>query len=433
MTREPTSASGKTSRSGPQNRGPDIRSRVLDACIHCGLCGAHCAFLSGRDTPGRLAAAWEIQPGPCMDMAFGCSLCGLCTTLCPKHLDLPALFLSWRREAVASGRADLGPYHGILAYEKKGTSSLFSYYHLPHGCDTVFFPGCTLPGTRPGITQNAFRYLCTRIPNMGMVLDCCTKPSHDLGREGFFKAMFSEMCRYLKDRGIHRIITACPSCHILFSHRSPFEALSIYQIMAEDDQARWLSETAPGISSGEGPDKTKKVMQTVMVQDPCQARKDRASQNAVRALAKRAGLDLIPSGASGPATLCCGEGASVGCAFPGLARTWTLKRQKAAQGATTLTYCAGCTHRLGPGALHLLDLAFDRDNTLAGKNRPASAPWTYINRLRIKRYLKGLPSAHERVRRFWAAEKLPDRGLARLIILTGLLLGVVGSFWVWVR
>lgn len=97
----------------------------MEACIHCGLCAAHCAFLSGRPSPGRLAASYNRDPGPCLDMAFDCSLCGLCAVLCPKKLDLPALFLAWRQEAVSSGRADLKPYHGILGYEKKAAPPVF--------------------------------------------------------------------------------------------------------------------------------------------------------------------------------------------------------------------------------------------------------------------------------------------------------------------
>ncbi len=35
-----------------------------------------------------------------------------------------------------------------------------------------------------------------KIPSVGIVLDCCTKPSHDLGRDDFFNAMFERNERF---------------------------------------------------------------------------------------------------------------------------------------------------------------------------------------------------------------------------------------------
>ena len=371
--------------------------KIIESCIHCGLCAAHCAFLSGKDSPGRMAEAYENDPAPYRQMAFSCSLCGLCTELCPKHLDLTAMFRSWREDAVAADQVDLAPYHGILAYEKKGCSPLFSYYHLPKHCDTVFFPGCTLTGTRPDKTLKAYEYLESQIAHIGMVLDCCTKPSRDLGRSEFFSAMFEEMCTYLFSHGISRVITACPSCHALFCSKGPFKAITIYQIMAEDDQA----DALPAFCRKDGGH----PKLCAVIQDPCQSRKDNATQRAVRTLAQRACVEQIPLKATGSRTLCCGEGASVGRISPGLATTWTTKRKKAAGDHTALTYCAGCVNIHGPGAIHLLDLIFDPDRAFQGQIKAAKAPVTYLNRLRVKQHIKSLPSAHSRVRSFFYGEK----------------------------
>ena len=397
-----------------------IRDKVIESCIHCGLCAAHCAFLAGKESPGHMAEAYETDPEPFRQMAFSCSLCGLCTVLCPKHLDLTSLFRSWRREAMAKGDVDLAPYHGILAYEKKGCSPLFSYYHLPEHCDTVFFPGCTLTGTRPDKTLKAYAYLESRIPHIGMVLDCCTKPSRDLGRSDFFSAMFGEMCDYLKGHGISRVITACPSCHALFSARGPFKATSIYEVMAGDDAL----ETLPAFRGQEGGASGL----CAVIQDPCQARKDSATQRAARTLAQRAGVEQMPLKATGSRTLCCGEGASVGRVSPGLAKTWTMKRKKAAGDHTALTYCAGCVNIHGPGAIHLLDLVFDPARAFKGEYRIARAPFTYVNRLRVKKRIKSLPSAHSRVRRFFYGENKKNAGrtwylAAGLAVVTLALIG----------
>ena len=54
---------------------------------------------------------------------------------------------------------------------------IFSYYALPEGCNTVFFPGCTLSGTRSEKVILTYQRLKKSIPSLGIVLDCCTKPS----------------------------------------------------------------------------------------------------------------------------------------------------------------------------------------------------------------------------------------------------------------
>jgi len=104
----------------------------------------------------------------------------------------------------------------ILGYEKRGTSKRYSYYAFPENCSTVLFPGCALPGTRPDKVKSLFAHLQKTIPNLGIVFDCCTKPSHDLGRDIHFQAMFNELQNYLLQNGIKNILVACPNCYRVF-------------------------------------------------------------------------------------------------------------------------------------------------------------------------------------------------------------------------
>jgi heterodisulfide reductase subunit B len=54
------------------------------------------------------------------------------------------------------------------------------------------------------------------IPGLGIVLDCCSKPSHDLGREKVFQLMFGELKDYLFENGARNVLVACPNCHKVF-------------------------------------------------------------------------------------------------------------------------------------------------------------------------------------------------------------------------
>ncbi|MFU8819793.1 MAG: hypothetical protein ACNA74_08750, partial [Desulfurivibrio sp.] len=104
---------------------------------------------------------------------FACSLCNLCTAGCPEKLEPGDFFLALRRRIADQQQWDSRPYKRILSYERLGGSTLFSAEYLPPSCRTVFFPGCTLPGTRPTSTWQLFRRLQAEIPALGMVLNCC--------------------------------------------------------------------------------------------------------------------------------------------------------------------------------------------------------------------------------------------------------------------
>lgn len=136
--------------------GLDPLTLISTHCNGYGTCAMSCAFLSEQGTPNRLAALHTRTPDIVHSIAFECSLCGLCAAICPQKLDPSALFLKFRQEAVQTGKNKLEAYRGILDYERKGCSKRFSFYSLPDQCDTIFFPGCTLPGTRP---KNTFKLL----------------------------------------------------------------------------------------------------------------------------------------------------------------------------------------------------------------------------------------------------------------------------------
>ena len=130
---------------------------IQDSCTDCGACMESCKFLSRHGTPRSIATGFDHASPLHQKIAYECSLCGLCTAVCPEKLDPCRLFLEMRRRHVEDGHFDPTPYRTLIGYETRGSSSLFSWYGLPQGCDTIFFPGCTLPGTRPAVTLQMYR------------------------------------------------------------------------------------------------------------------------------------------------------------------------------------------------------------------------------------------------------------------------------------
>lgn len=353
----------------------DQASVISENCTNCGACQVHCSFLTRYGSPKELCTDVDLDSPEPTAAAYACSLCGLCGVVCPEKLDPCSWFLTLRRAAVASGKTDLSRYRTILGYEKKGSSSLFSYYGFPEGCDTIFFPGCTLPGTRPDTTWKLFLHLRSSLPSLGIVLDCCTKPSHDLGRQDFFQAKFGEMKECLNANDIGRVWLACPNCHKIFREYAPeLQVETVYEVL---DRI--------GLPSFSG-----SVQTELVVHDPCPMREDPAAHASVRSLLGKLGITIGKMAFQKRRTFCCGEGGSVGFVDPELARSWTEARVKTAKGRTMVTYCAGCAGFLGRSApvIHLADLLFQPENSVAGRISPAKAPFTYLHRLLFKRRLK---------------------------------------------
>ena len=212
------------------------------------------------------------------------------------------------------------------------------------------------------------------IPSLGIVLDCCSKPSHDLGREAYFAAMFGDMMAFLIKNRIRNVYTACPNCFSVFRRYGKGLAVkTVYEFMAQN-----------GLPSQEP------VNQTVLLHDPCSVRFEKQIHIAVRELTAGQGLTVAEMAHHGAKTLCCGEGGAANWMASGLAMNWGQQRKKESNGRKMMTYCAGCVSALNPltPTIHILDLLFEPEAALAGKVRVSKTPFTYLNRIRLKRRLK---------------------------------------------
>lgn len=347
---------------------------IHEQCTECGACMRHCAFLQQHGSPLAIVRRTAPDAADQMGSAFGCSLCGLCTAVCPQRLDPCGLFLDMRRRRVALGAFDSSPYRPLLIYEALGRSQLLSWFSLPSGCTTLFFPGCSLPGTRPAVTLRIFQYLQTQIPALGIALTCCAKPSHDLGRNDCFSAHFRSIREQLHARGITSVLTACPNCTNIFRQYAPeLTVQTVFTFFAE--------RGVPTAPLGQG--------REISIHDPCSLRADHVSQTAIRSLLHRLGYTPVPMPHQQERTLCCGEGGAVGFVRPDFAQSWTRKRMAEVSGRLLVTSCAGCCAMFAPltPVIHLADLLFPPRNqrVLPTVSRP---PMTYLNRLWLKFQLR---------------------------------------------
>ena len=365
-------------------------STILNQCIDCPKCVSQCDFLKKYGNPKTIAQEYKPLDINWLTIPFECSLCGLCSAVCPVKLSPDNMFLEMRREAVINGIAPLPEHKPIIAYEKKGTSKRYSWYSLPEGCSTVLFPGCNFPGSRLDSTLALYERLKTKEPTIGIVLDCCCKPSHDLGRGAFFDQMFGEMRSWLVEHGVKTIIVVCPNCYKVFeSYGSPLEVVSAYERLLEPE----LIFNLPKKNS------------LFSIHDPCVLRNEPEIHNAVRTLAESAGFKIKEMPHSRKKTLCCGEGGSVGFVAPEFSSKWgEIRRQEAKDNDCNLiTYCAGCAGFLNKKIPtdHIIDALFYPESVAAGTRKVSKAPFTYLNRMRLKKKLrKEYPAAVTRERDF---------------------------------
>ena len=364
---------------------------ISEKCIKCKLCQKECKFLRKYGKPKDIADSYNLSDVYFQRMPFECSLCGLCAAVCPVKINPAKMFLEMRNETVNRGGGGYPEHDVILGYEKRGTSRRYTYYAIPDGCDTIFFPGCALPGTRPDKVISLYEHMKKSVPSLGIVLDCCTKPSHDLGRKEYFSAMFHEMKDFLLKSGVRNVIVACPSCYKIFHHYGGLLSVTtVYEFLSRNG----LPETG-------------QIDENVTIHDPCSLRFEESVQSAVRDITRKKGLTIYEMKHSEKKTLCCGGGGSAGFLAPDLSQKWASLRKQESNCRRIVTYCAGCANYLNSltPASHILDILFEPEATVNGKTKVSKAPFTYLNRLRLKKQLENTVNASVTRERTFAVEE----------------------------
>lgn len=348
-------------------------AKVIDDCTECGSCVRQCAFLRRYGNPSVLALQHQqgtLDP----EVIYSCSLCRLCDVHCPEALNISNMLWLMRCRLVEQGRGPLKSHRRILNYEKIGLSDWFQLTAVPDDSETIFFPGCALAGTRPRQVLQLYDQLHKVYNNIGIVLSCCAKPSHDLGRSAFFDRIFNSQIDEWQERGVTTVITACPSCHQIFTkYAVGMEVKTIYQIL--DGQA-----PVQEIDAGED----------VSIHDPCSTRFDPEVHRSVRSITASLGLKVGDMKHQRKRTLCCGEGGSACFVAPDITDRWAEQRAEQAAGRPVVTYCAGCVHFLSGKmtTIHLVDLMLDPKEAMAGRAPVTRWPFTYLRRLRLKYKLR---------------------------------------------
>jgi NADPH-dependent glutamate synthase beta subunit-like oxidoreductase/Fe-S oxidoreductase len=351
------------------------------SCV-CSQCVKNCPFLKHyvQDFPATekglirlLARPGETDPL----IPYSCHYCGLCEAVCPRNLHAGRVCLEHRERLVRAGRGPLPQHRGIQNYVKWGTSPTFTLSRPDPATGRaarVFFPGCSLPGHSPGLVKAAYAHLRARLPDTGLMLNCCGAPSQLLGEKVVLNRVLQQVAGELRRLGATEIIVACTHClHTLVESLPEFKTRSLYEVLVETG--------LPG-----DPAATPWVFN---IQDACGARRSPRTHAAVRRLVLEAGHLYEEMAHTRERSICCGSGGMVPAVNPGLARQMTEFRLSEVT-HDLVTYCASCRARLhgaGHPTLHVLDLVFNPGWPAAKTAATPGSLRRWWNRWRLKRSL----------------------------------------------
>ncbi len=363
--------------------------KILDLCDDCGVCVKNCMFLNYYcDSPKELAKRFKRNPMENTEIPYTCSLCGLCKRVCPLDLYPGDMCLETRRKIFNPLQDKTLPYDFIYyfiipkldSFRVHQVLSTSSFFTLSKGAElrngttpkTVFFPGCSLPAYSPELIIKSYQYLKEKIPGIGIVLNCCGKPSNDLGDTKRFQKIFNETLKIFSSLGTEEVIVSCINCHKMFRENSDIKLRSLYEVMAE--------KGFPKTVSGDG--------QVISIHDLCPARYRPEIRSAVRQIMSQLDFKIEEMQFKNELTRCCGAG---GCASSGntvLADRHTRKRVSQAKGQL-VTYCAHCRERFSSytPSLHVLDIIF-RDSKMKNVKEYHDSLTNWFNRLYLKKRLQ---------------------------------------------
>ncbi len=354
------------------------------SCV-CSQCVKNCTFLqhyvqqfpySEKGLVRRLEERGTVDPL----LPYSCHYCGLCQAVCPKDLHAGRVCLAARQDLVARGKGPLPPHKSIQNFVKWGASPTFALSRPDPATGRaarVFFPGCSLSGHFTEVVKTAYAHLRRRLPDTGIMLNCCGAPSYFMGETDVMLRIIGNVAGELKKLGAPEVIVACTHCYQTFQEFLPeVKTRTIYEVLNEVGLPDGASNHAPSFFN---------------IQDPCGARQAPQVHDAVRRLIAGLGYAVEEMAHNRERSICCGSGGMVPAVAPELAKKMTDFRLSEAT-RDLVTYCASCRARLskvGHPTLHVLDLPFN-PNWQQTKTRPPSHNLVrWWRRWRLKRYFLG--------------------------------------------
>ena len=386
----------KALRRVPRGQGGYTKEQAVEEagrCIqcHCEECLKSCAYLRHyKKHPGLLAR--EIYNNTQIIMGDhqlnkpmnACSLCGQCTVVCPNGFDMAQVCHLARQNMVSTDKMPLAPHEFALLDMLFSNNEAFLCRPQPgfEQCRYVFFPGCQAAAIAPETVKAAYEDLCARLEGgVALLLGCCGAICDWAGRYELYDQTKAQLDGAFARLGDPVIIAGCPSCKKELSSHASAPVVGIWEVLRK-------------IGLPEG---AKALGRPMAVHDACGARGEKETREAVRAIARELGCELVETAESGDRSPCCGYGGLTAYANREVAAEMTEKCLERSD-APYLSYCMACRDRFarqGRESRHLLELVYGTD---AGA--PPDISEKRWNRLTLK---------NELLQQLWGEEALEKK------------------------
>ena len=271
---------------------------------------------------------------------YSCSMCGHCKAICPEDVDIGELLRTSRVARAGSGE-NPGAFHDYWLREMDFSTGEASFYAAPDDkTDYMFFPGCQLGAHNPEYVYKSYDFLRNNY-GAGIFVSCCGAPAYWAGDDKRLNENLEHIRNTWRDYGNPKFIFACATCESVFGEFLPeIPRESLYELLAR-------SET---ISPA-------RIFDRASVFDPCNARKNRDMEAAVRTLAQKSGAEIyeLPE-----KNRCCGYGGHMRLANPELYDRMTDNRVGMSDNPY-IVYCVNCSEVFltkGKECAHILDTVF---------------------------------------------------------------------------
>ncbi|MTI48762.1 MAG: (Fe-S)-binding protein [Firmicutes bacterium] len=353
-------------------------------CIGCKLCMEHCPMLnkfcsSPKELLKNIVKGEEVDPS----IPYSCTLCNYCNAVCPNDVSLKNAFLDMRKDLFSREKSkikELG-YNTVKNHQKNSFSKIFSTSikgfedEKVHRKRRVFFPGCSLSSYSPDIVLRTYDYLKEKLPEVGIMQNCCGKPTYSMGDMEQFKEYNKKLEKEFSDNNIDEIIVACQNCFKTFEVSSNVKVTSLWEIISNYG----IPNEVRGIGKG--------IDLSFAIHDPCPTRYERIIHDSIRDITNQLGLKIKEMEFSREKTLCCGSGGMLNVTNNSLAQSQMKKRANQADTDHILSYCEECVESMkrgGKQSFHILDLLFDTHiySTFTQKDQGTIKKW--INRYKSK-------------------------------------------------
>jgi Fe-S oxidoreductase len=322
-------------------------------CVQCGECVKNCMMLQEyckepKDFFRRVESKKSIEG----IIPFSCSLCGKCNLVCPKKLDIEGLFMSLREDIVKdnNGQSPLKGHGAIHMHQKFSFSSLFSgVIKENEKVERVFMPGCTLCSYNYDLVLETYNYLKDKMPDLGLLIGCCGRPTKDLGEIDKFNNNYSKLDTMIKESGAKEVITACQSClKTIGEQSSEYEVISLWTVLRDIG----IPEEAKGIGQNSDIE--------FSIKDSCASMRNVELQDSIRQIIDDLGYKVKET--KDRNTGCCGTGGMIHTVNGELSKKIMKNNAENCDSEYTITYCGGCRNSMiggGKKSLHILDLVFN--------------------------------------------------------------------------